>query len=266
LVQDDTNDDKDTVQKKSKFGSLQNSNIGGGPKSVRSGFSTATTEVAFSNYAYPKAEDQEEGAVLMKVRGKPGILKKHLAIIPGLTMMLTFSGVDVLQSSAQLLSDPSSYALTPARAAVVNINSMTYGILFSCFVTLFGGVMYDLLGRRSTVSIMFLTGAGATALIPFGKDLTWGIYYFNVTKNIFFATMVPLLMNPFINDYVKVQDRGLAMGLQNFGLTIGNLLSVGVLYTLTSMLNAEVAFPVLSVLQIAWVVIILTTGMIQEPN
>lgn len=69
-------------------------------------------------------------------------------------------------------------------------------------------------------------------------------------------------MNPFINDYVKVQDRGLAMGLQNFGLTIGNLLSVAVLYTLTNMLTASVAFPVLSVLQVAWVVIIITTGMI----
>jgi hypothetical protein len=34
----------------SKFGSFQNSKIGGGPKSFHSGFSTATTEVAFSNY------------------------------------------------------------------------------------------------------------------------------------------------------------------------------------------------------------------------
>jgi hypothetical protein len=93
---DNTNTDKDTLLKKSKFGSLQNSNIGGGAKSVRSGFSTATTEVAFSNYEYPKAEDQEDGAVLMKVRGKPGISKKNLIIIPLITFMLMFTGVDVL--------------------------------------------------------------------------------------------------------------------------------------------------------------------------
>lgn len=97
---DNTNTEKDTAQKKSKFGSLQNSNIGGGPKSVRSGFSTATTEVAFSNYEYPKADDQEEGAILMKVRGKPGIAKKNLLIIPLITFMLMFTGVDVLQTSA----------------------------------------------------------------------------------------------------------------------------------------------------------------------
>ena len=55
-------------------------------------------------------------------------------------------------------------------------------------------------------------------------------------------------MNPFINDYVKVQDRGLAMGFQNFGLTIGNLLSVAVVYTLTNMLVPEYAFPVLTIM------------------
>ena len=95
----------------------------------------------------------------------------------------------------------------------------------SCFVTLFGGVLYDLLGRQSTVIIMFLTGAISCAFIPFGAGFgSWKLVYFNVFKVIFFSSFVPLLMNPFINDYVKVQDRGLAMGLQNFGLTIGNLL------------------------------------------
>lgn len=137
----------------------------------------------------------------------------------------------------------------------------------SCFVTLFGGVLYDLLGRQSTVIIMFLTGAISCAFIPFGAGLgSWKLIYFNFFKVIFFSSFVPLLMNPFINDYVKVQDRGLAMGLQNFGLTIGNLLSVAVLYTLTNMLPPKVAFPVLSVMQVFWVVLIVTTGMVKEPN
>jgi hypothetical protein len=55
-------------------------------------------------------------------------------------------------------------------------------------------------------------------------------------------------MNPFINDYVKVQDRGLAMGIQNFGLTLGNLLSVAVLYTLTNMLDPSYSFPILAII------------------
>jgi hypothetical protein len=46
-------------------------------------------------------------------------------------------------------------------------------MFFACFVTLFGGVLYDLLGRKATVSIMFLTGATCCAFIPFGAGLSW---------------------------------------------------------------------------------------------
>ena len=73
-------------------------------------------------------------------------------------------------------------------------------------------------------------------------------------------------MNPFINDYVKVQDRGLAMGLQNTGLTFGCIASVAGLYTLTSKLKPEYGFPLLAIIQVVWVVIILGTGMIKEPD
>jgi hypothetical protein len=56
------------------------------------------------------------------------------------------------------------------------------------------------------------------------------------------------------------------MGLQNFGMTVGTLLSVGVLYTLTSPMKPELAFPIISVVILLWVVIILLSGMISEPQ
>jgi len=65
---------------------------------------------------------------------------------------------------------------------------------------------------------------------------------------------------------VRVQDRGLATGLQNFGMTIGTLLSVGVLYTITAKISPDIAFPAMSVLMVVWVGIIITTGMITEPK
>lgn len=51
--------DKDTSKAPSKFGQLSNSALKTGPRSVKSNgsqksfYSTATTEVAFSNYDYP---------------------------------------------------------------------------------------------------------------------------------------------------------------------------------------------------------------------
>ncbi len=52
------------------------------------------------------------------------------------------------------------------------------------------------------------------------------------------------------------------MGIQNFGMTIGTLLSVGVLYTITSKFSYALSFPILASLQILWLVLIVVAGMI----
>lgn len=126
--------------------------------------------MAFSNYAYPKKEDQEDGAVFLKVRGKPGISKKNLIVIPLLTFLLMLTGVDVLQTSAQLLSDPDQYGLDSAKAASVNTNSMTIAMVASMGMLLVGGIFYDLLGRKTTIVMMFLIGALTCFPIPFGRS------------------------------------------------------------------------------------------------
>lgn len=92
-------------------------------------------------------------------------------LIPGLTLMLMFTGVDVMQSSVQLLSLPTSYDLGD-RASTVNTLSMIIASIASCFVLIFGGVLYDLLGRAKTVSLMFAIGATACIFIPFGANLS----------------------------------------------------------------------------------------------
>lgn len=144
-----------------------------------------------------------------------------------------------------MLSNPESYNLGD-RAATVNSNSMRDATIISCFVLLFGGILYDLMGRKMTVCIFYLIGAVSCIGFPYGKDLSWKITYYTIMKTIYQSSFVPLTMNPFINDYVVVQDRGIAMGIQNFGLTAGNLLSVAVVYTLTNFLKPELSFPVLA--------------------
>ena len=56
------------------------------------------------------------------------------------------------------------------------------------------------------------------------------------------------------------------MGLQNTGLTMGTIIGVAGMFTLTSMMKAEYAFPLLAAVQILWLAIILGTGMIKEPD
>lgn len=150
--------------------------------------------------------------------------------------MLT--ATDVLQSSASLLYKPKNpeqrYYYPDVNATKILSNSMTYALFFSIILLLFGGIIYDLFGRLTTVSFMFAMGALSTIMPPYVAP---NVPAYVFSKVVFNSSTVPLQMNPFINDYVKVQYRGKAMGLQTFGLTIGNLLSVAVMYSLTSMIT-----------------------------
>ena len=53
----------------------------------------------------------------------------------------------------------------------------------------------------------FLAGAAATIGIPLVAPSIAG---YNVCKIVFVETLVVILCNPFINDYVTVQSRGVA--------------------------------------------------------
>ena len=77
--------------------------------------------------------------------------------------------------------------------------------------------------------------------------------------------MVVMLSNPFINDYVTVQSRGVATGFQTLGLTVGNLLSVGGLFTITEMFDNKLySYGILAILQVIWA--IACWFMITEPD
>ena len=76
--------------------------------------------------------------------------------------------------------------------------------------------------------------------------------------------MVIMLSNPFINDYVTVQSRGIATGFQTIGLTFGNLLSVGGFFTLTEMIDNKIlSYGIMALMQIIWA--FLVYFMISEP-
>ena len=88
---------------------------------------------------------------------------------------------------------------------------------------------------------------------------------YDIIKVLYMQTLVVMLSNPFINDYVTVQSRGLATGFQTIGMTIGSLLSVGGLYTLTeSFDNKVIAFALPAFLQLVWAVLVYF--MITEPD
>ena len=138
---------------------------------------------------------------------------------------------------------------------------MAYAQIIGIPVVLVIGFLYDMIGRRVTTVATFLLGAISTLMIPVVSPSIIG---YDIARVIFSQTLVITLSNPFINDYVTVQSRGIATGFQTIGLTVGNLISVGGIFTLTEMLDKKViSYGIMGLMQVIWAVLVFF--MITEP-
>ncbi len=107
-----------------------------------------------------------------------------------------------------------------------------------------------------------IVGAISTFLVPVVAPSVIG---FDIVRVIFLQSLVVMLANPFINDYVTVQSRGIAMGCQTLGLIFGNLISVAGLFTLTNLIeNKLISYGILACLQVVWAALFYM--MISEPD
>ncbi len=223
--------------------------------------SVAESKVAFSDANYMPKDGQEEGARIGKMRGKPGVTIWNLLLVPGTLFFSLLSGADVMQSMTQILKNDDYYALDPDKAGTVTANSLTYAQAMGIPVVLVIGFLFDLLGRKKVTSGTFIIGAISTILIPIVSP---NVLLYDIARVIFVQTLVVMLSNPFINDYVTVQSRGIATGFQMLGLTVGNLLSVGGLFTITGLIEDKIiAYGILAALQLLWAVLMYL--MISEP-
>ena len=122
------------------------------------------------------------------------------------------------------------YDLDTNDAARVTADSLTYsGVVSVPFILCFG-LLFDLVGRRIMSVIAFLIGAGSTIMFP---AVSPSILGYDIARILFVQSLFIMIANPFINDYVQVQSRGLATSFQMVGLTLGNLISVTCIFTLT---------------------------------
>jgi len=159
------------------------------------------TNVAFSDANYLAEEGQEPGARIGNMRGKPGVTIWNLLLVPGCLFFSLLSGADVMQSMTQILKDEDYYKLDPVKAGAVTANSLTYAQGIAIPTVLVIGFLYDMIGRRAMTVSTFIFGAAATFMIPVVAPSVIG---YDVFRIIFVQTLVVMLSNPFINDYVTV--------------------------------------------------------------
>lgn len=110
----------------------------------------------------------------------------------------------------------------------------------------------------------FLVAGGISIiLVPFVSPY---VSLFYVVRTVLQCAMAPIVVNPFVNDYVTVQMRGAGVGLQGMGMTFGNILSTAILFTITLQMGEISKFLLLGGLNFVWIAIIWGFGLIVEPS
>ena len=97
----------------------------------------------------------------------------------------------------------------PDRAAAISANSLAEAQILAIPTVLVIGFLYDMIGRKTTTVVAFIMGAISTLMVPLVSPSIIG---YDISRIIFVQTMVLMLSNPFISDYVTVQSRGIATG------------------------------------------------------
>lgn len=228
-----------------------------GKFSTRSGFSMSAlsgkeTKIAWSELGY-QIQPEDRGAVFLKMQGKPGVNIWNLVSIPLLLFCLMASNADVIQEIMPLLTDDNFFALTSKQAAKLNTNAASIASFVAIPCLLLSGVVYDVLGRRKTIMGLLIIGALSTYFFPLTPPSEPA---FVVLRVMFQCSMVCLVGNTLINDYVIPENRGKATAVQNSGMTLGNIFSVSVMYSVTkNNQNLFIVFGLLGTLQVIWTVI-----------
>lgn len=114
---------------------------------------------------------------------------------------------------------------------MVNTNAASISN-FACIPTLLiSGVVYDMAGRRPTIIGLLILGAISTILLPVSSP---SVGFFTALRAGLQVSLNCLMGNTLINDYVVLESRGKATAIMNAGVTLGNIVSILAVFTLTN--------------------------------
>lgn len=125
----------------------------------------------------------------------------------------------------------------------------------------FMGFVYEILGRKLTLHILFTLGSIGICLIPYSGS---SIYWLFVTKALVTPLFIAISVMPLVMDYVKKEDRGKGVVLNLLGLVIGEALAYGGLMTLTSSMEYKEAFRIAGGCLFFWQIFIYL--LVKEPD
>lgn len=139
------------------------------------------------------------------------------------------------------------------KASLLTIYSIPFGMISTFFVS----YIFELLGRKWTLFFSYILTAIFYNLLPWTKSISVYItntYGFNcsgftllaVVRCLVAVTFSAPLCHPLIGDYIKTKSRGKAIALTGLGVTVGEVVAMGVLFNYTRNMEYTDAFFIVS--------------------
>lgn len=160
-----------------------------------------------------------------------------------------------------MLEDPKMFNVPSERIGQVSSDLTIYSLPFSMVSTFFVSYIFEIFGRKITLFMTFFLTSIIYFFVPYTAP---SLNLLIVLRILIGVTMSAALSHPLIPDYVKASSRGKAVAFAGLGLVIGEVFSIGVLFTLTKSLNFYDAFAIASFLIFLWSIYLLL--QIKDPN
>lgn len=139
-----------------------------------------------------------------------------------------------------MLRNPAFFDIPDTKIGLVSSSLIFYSIPGALLATFMAGYLFDIVGRRFTLFISFILSAALLFAVPYTAPNVYP-WLLVVRIAIGITTSAPL-SNPLVADYIHKNAVGKAASMVAVGFVIGEVLSMGVLFTLTANMTPYNAF------------------------
>ena len=159
--------------------------------------------------------------------------------LPVLSCAIIMVGVYLNAQQAYMLEDKTMFNVPSDEVGQIASDLTIFSLPFTMVSTFFVSYIYELVGRKLTIFVSFLTTAMLFVCLPYTAP---NLNHLIAVRCAIGVTMSAPLANPLVPDYVKRSSRGRAIALNGIGFVIGEVFSMGVLFNLTKSMSYRDAF------------------------
>lgn len=140
---------------------------------------------------------------------------------------------------AYMLEDQSMFNAPADRIGEIVSDLTIYSLPFTMLFTCVTSYVYELIGRRWTIFLSFLSSAAVMVAFPYSSP---NMDHLLALRCLLGITMCAPMAHPLIPDYIKRNSRGKAIAVNGIGFVLGEVFSIGVLFSLTKSMTYYNAF------------------------